>query len=166
MEGDLWSWMQAVQEEIAHALGLKVLFSSDTLFEVHDDVNHVVDLNKLECTCLGWKSTGLPCRHAIAVFNSTRRTVYDYCSKYFTVDSYRSTYSESINPVPCGKPAEEEEEEGTESDNVHVLPPCPSRSPNQPKTKEAKREGPAKRVVFCSRCKESGHNKASCKAAL
>ncbi|KAG5564297.1 hypothetical protein RHGRI_000483 [Rhododendron griersonianum] len=157
---------EKVQEEIAHALGLKVLFSSDTLFEVHDDVNHVVDLNKLECTCLGWKSTGLPCRHAIAVFNSTRRTVYDYCSKYFTVDSYRSTYSESINPVPCGKPAEEEEEEGTESDNVHVLPPCPSRSPNQPKTKEAKREGPAKRVVFCSRCKESGHNKASCKAAL
>ncbi|KAF7153246.1 hypothetical protein RHSIM_Rhsim01G0059300 [Rhododendron simsii] len=157
---------EKVQEEIAHALGLKVLFSSDTLFEVHDDVNHVVDLNKLECTCLGWKTTGLPCRHAIAVFNSTRRTVYDYCSKYFTVDSYRSTYSESINPVPCGKPAEEEEEEGTESDNVHVLPPCPSRSPNQPKTKEAKREGPAKRVVFCSRCKESGHNKASCKAGL
>ncbi|KAH7859679.1 hypothetical protein Vadar_004171 [Vaccinium darrowii] len=158
---------EKLQEEIAHAIGLKVLFSSDTLFEVHDDVNHVVDLNKLECTCLGWKTTGLPCRHAIAVFNSTRRTVYEYCSKYFTVDSYRSTYSESINPVPCGgKPAEEEEEEGTESDAVHVLPPCPSRLPSQPKTKEAKREGPAKRVVFCSRCKESGHNKASCKAAL
>lgn len=157
---------EKLQEEIAHAIGLKVLFSSDTLFEVHDDVNHVVDLNKLECTCLGWKTTGLPCRHAIAVFNSTRRTVYEYCSKYFTVDSYRSTYSESIHPVPCGGKPAEEEEEGTESDTVHVLPPCPSRLPSQPKTKEAKREGPAKRVVFCSRCKESGHNKASCKAAL
>ncbi|XP_052183294.1 uncharacterized protein LOC127795565 isoform X2 [Diospyros lotus] len=148
-----------LQEETVDARGLKVLISSDTLFEVHNDATHVVDLSKWECTCLEWQTTGLPCRHAIAVFNYTHKNVYDYCSKYFTVDSFRLTYSESINPVPTiGRPAEKEE---STSDTVLVLPPFPSRSPNQPKEREAK--SPGTRSVSCSKCKEEGHNKASCK---
>ncbi|KAA8535178.1 hypothetical protein F0562_030181 [Nyssa sinensis] len=91
---------EKLQEEIHKARGLKVLFSSDTLFEVHDESIHVVNLDKWDCTCLGWKATGLPCHHAIAVFNCTGKSIYDYCSRYFTVDSFRLTYSESIHPVP------------------------------------------------------------------
>ncbi|XP_057460005.1 uncharacterized protein LOC130750422 isoform X3 [Actinidia eriantha] len=155
---------EKLQEEIVDARGLKVLFSSDTLFEVHHEVNHVVNLDKRECTCLGWQTSGLPCCHAIAVFNSTRRNLYDHCSKYFTVDSYRLTYSEPINQVPgAGKPEEKEE---ADSDTEHVLPPCPSRLLSQPKTKQAKKQVETKRVVICSRCKGVGHNKASCKATL
>ncbi|CAL5400449.1 unnamed protein product [Camellia sinensis] len=131
---------EKLQEEIVSARGLKVLISSDTIFEVHDDAiaTHVVNLGTWDCTCLGWQTTGLPCRHAIAVFNCTHKSGYDYCSKYFTVDSFRSTYSESINPVPSvGKPVEKEEDT---SDTADVLPPCHTRSPSQPKAKNKSKD--------------------------
>uniref|UniRef100_A0A5B7BJD0 SWIM-type domain-containing protein n=1 Tax=Davidia involucrata TaxID=16924 RepID=A0A5B7BJD0_DAVIN len=158
---------EKLQEEIHKAHGLKVLFSSDTLFEVHDESINVVNLDKWDCSCLGWKATGLPCHHAVAVFNCTGRSIYDYCSRYFTVNSFRLTYSESIHPMPgIDKPVEKEE---TASDTTHVLPPCPSRpppTPSQQKKKRAKSEGEIKRAVSCTRCKEAGHNKATCKATL
>lgn len=130
------SKMVKLQEEAVDSRGLKVFISSDTIFEVRDDVSHVVNLNNWDCTCLVWKTTGLPCRHAIAVFSYAHKSVYNYCSSYFTVDTFRLTYSESINPVPgFDKIAEKEEDV---SDTEDVLPPCPSQSlshgkPNKPK---------------------------------
>lgn len=115
LDASLWSTKltpskeQILQEENLKARGLKVLISSDTLFEVREDLTHVVNTSNWSCTCLGWKETGLPCRHALAVFTSTGKNAYDYCSKYFTVDFYRSTYFESVFPVPIdGKPMEVE----------------------------------------------------------
>lgn len=156
------SYEQKLQHETFKASGLKVLFSSDTLFEVRDDCTHVVNLNSLDCTCLGWKKTWLPCCHAVAVFNSTGRNPYDYCSIYFTVDSFRSTYSKTINSIPGGKPVEDEDADST----VHVLPPVPTRSPSQEKKELKEAESANKRTVTCTRCKEAGHNKKSCKATL
>ncbi|XP_075075759.1 uncharacterized protein LOC107812916 [Nicotiana tabacum] len=152
-----------IQEEAVKADGLKVLFSSNVLFEVHDEMTHVVNIENRECTCLEWKQSGLPCCHAVAVFKSTGKCVYDYCSSYFTVESYCSTYSVSVNPIPgIGAPVEED----GESDTADVLPPCPSESQIEEKPEETKTVDPDKRTVSCSRCKEPGHNKASCKATL
>ncbi|PSS36124.1 Protein FAR1-RELATED SEQUENCE like [Actinidia chinensis var. chinensis] len=134
MDSNEWSTkltpskMEKLREENVNAHGLKVFTSSDTLFEVHEDASntHVVNLKNWDCTCLGWKITRLPCSHAIAVFNYSRKNLFEYCSEYYTVDRFRLTYSESINPVPVGSsPAEEGE---ATSDSVHVLPPCPARS--------------------------------------
>ncbi|XP_021592475.1 uncharacterized protein LOC110600074 [Manihot esculenta] len=152
-----------LQEETLKTRAFKVLFSSDTLFEVHDESINVVDIVKKDCTCLEWKLTGLPCSHAIAVFNRTGRSVYDYCSKYFTVDSFRSTYSKSINPVlavfnPLG--------EAVASEEKQVLPPTTPRPLIQRKEKENRRKGELKRVMTCTRCKGEGHNKATCKEPL
>ncbi|KAK2986224.1 hypothetical protein RJ640_010058 [Escallonia rubra] len=291
-----------LQEESLKGRNLQVLFSSDTLFEVRDDSSYVVNIDKRECSCLAWKETGLPCCHAIAVFNCTGRSVYDYCSRYFTVESFRLTYSESINPVPrfvkllekeeadsaepgsgmpmekeeadsaepasvmpveieevetaepgfdtpmekevanttepcsakpvekevagsingasgtsvekevadsTGMPVEKEEADFTEpgsgmrvegvvanstepvsgnpetkvadsikvcsgkhvkkdeaDSSVIVLPPCPSRPLIQEKKERSEIEGATKRTVTCTRCKEAGHNKKSCKATL
>ncbi|KAM3374531.1 hypothetical protein P3S68_013245 [Capsicum galapagoense] len=152
-----------IQKEAAKAHGLKVLISSDVLFEVHDEMTHVVNIEIRECTCLEWKQSGLPCCHAVAVFNYIGRCVYDYCSSYFTVESYCSTYSTCVNPIPgIGTPVEED----VESDTADVLPPCPPESPIEEKPEETKTADPEKRTVTCSRCKEPGHNKASCKATL
>ncbi|GJT78264.1 PB1 domain-containing protein [Tanacetum coccineum] len=57
-----------LQEESLRSCGLKVLISSDTLFEVREDSTHVVNIGDWSCTCLGWKEIGLPCRHSLAVF--------------------------------------------------------------------------------------------------
>ncbi|KAL8057364.1 hypothetical protein ABFX02_04G179850 [Erythranthe guttata] len=151
-----------VQGEALKAHRLRLFISSDVLFEVHDESTHVVNIEKLECTCLEWKGTsGIPCRHAIAALNSSGKGVYDYCSKYFTVESYQLTYRESINPIPgIGLPLVKED---AESDDVKVLPPAP-RPASEQKKEQSKIEDPDKRTVTCSKCKEPGHNKASCKA--
>ncbi|KAK1413984.1 hypothetical protein QVD17_29721 [Tagetes erecta] len=109
LDGSMWatrltpSKEKQLQEENAKSCGLKVLISSDTLFEVREDSTHVVNISNWSCTCLGWKETGLPCRHALAVFALTGKDPYEFCSNYFTVDAYRLTYLESINPVPIEK---------------------------------------------------------------
>lgn len=168
MESSTWatrltpSKEERVQEAAAEAHGLRVFISSDVLFEVHDDSTHVVDIRNWECTCLEWKASGLPCRHAIAAFNCSGKNVYDFCSQYFTTQNYRSTYSKSINPIPgIGSPIAKEDAD--DSGEEKVLPPTP-RSPNQPKKEQTKMEDPDRRTVTCSKCKEPGHNKASCKA--
>ncbi|KAL3512986.1 hypothetical protein ACH5RR_025703 [Cinchona calisaya] len=151
-------------EDKLKAHSLKVLFSSDILAEVHDDCTHVVNIENRECTCLQWKEDGLPCRHAIAVLNCRGKSVYDYCPKHFTVESFRSTYSASIHPIPdIGKPVDKEE---ADSDSVQVLPPNPPKLTTQQKKELARMEALNRRTVTCTRCKEPGHNKASCKATL
>ncbi|KAI3714884.1 hypothetical protein L6452_21845 [Arctium lappa] len=92
-----------LQDETIRSCGLKVLISSDILFEVREESTHVVNLGNWSCTCLGWKETGLPCRHALAVFTLTGKSPYDFCSGYFTVAAYGLTYTESITPVPIEK---------------------------------------------------------------
>lgn len=169
MESSAWttrltpSKEERIQEAALEAHGLRVFISSDVLFEVHDDSTHVVDLQNWECTCLEWKPSGLPCRHAIAAFSCSGKSVYDFCSPYFTAESYRATYFKSINPIPgIGSPPAKED---GDSDEAKVLPPA-LRSPNVQKKEQSKADDPDRRTVTCSKCKEPGHNKASCKATL
>lgn len=153
---------QLVKDASRRAHYLKVLFSSDTLFEVQGDSTHVVDMNKRDCSCLVWNATGLPCHHAIAVFNSTGRNVYDYCSGYFTVDSYRLTYSKSINLVEAiFKPPAKEKASVEEAEQV--LPPSTTRTPTTHQKRRRKILGIEHRTVTCTKCKGIGHNKLSCK---
>ncbi|KAF4347874.1 hypothetical protein G4B88_009955 [Cannabis sativa] len=155
---------QKLREQRNKAYGHKVLFSSDTLFEVHGDSTNVVNVETWSCSCLGWKRSGLPCSHAVAVFSCTGRNIYDYCSRYFTADSFRLTYSETINSVNSNMQSMNNDDK-TKLETTLVLPPVTSRSPTQNKKKESE-TGAVKRVrpVTCTRCKETGHNKATCKA--
>lgn len=146
---------EKLREEFAEARGLKVLFSSDTVFEVRDDVSHVVNLNIADCTCLVWRRTGIPCRHAIAVFNCTCRNAYDFCSRYYTTDSYLLMYSKSINPVD--RPAEIEE---SDADAVLMLPPRPPRAwLSQPRKRQTKKLG-TEGIDSCNEGNEDGQTEA------
>ncbi|KAL5783426.1 hypothetical protein ACOSP7_008455 [Xanthoceras sorbifolium] len=173
MESSWWSTKlipskeERLKEESQKALQLKVLFSTDTLFEVRDDSTNIIDMIKQECSCGGWKITGIPCRHVIAVFNCTGRSgnVYDYCSSYLTVDKYRSTYSESIYPVADISKTPSKEKTPSESEVEQVLPPSTSRPPSQQKRKWTS-EGFVPRTVTCTKCKGVGHNKISCKETV
>ncbi|XP_010241617.1 PREDICTED: uncharacterized protein LOC104586161 isoform X1 [Nelumbo nucifera] len=156
---------ERLKEEISKIDNFKVLFSSDTMFEVHDNSINVVNIDQWDCSCQGWRMTGLPCRHAIAVFNCIGRNLYDYCSRYFMTESFQLTYSESINPMPnIGKPASKD---SSDKDQVH--PPRTQRQPKppptQPKRKRSRSKGKVQRPLHCSKCKGEGHNRASCKEA-
>ncbi|CAL5039499.1 unnamed protein product [Urochloa decumbens] len=163
---------QKLQEEVSKAHTLNVL-PADTdengsnVFKVCDGSVNIVNIAPGECTCTcqRWRISGLPCMHAIAVFERTGHNPYDYCKSYFTTGFYRLTYSLSINPIP----------------DVIVAPalidpaqspatyPCPVRTRRRvgrPKEKPADPRIAIKRAVRCSRCKSYGHNKATCKVPI
>lgn len=154
------SMHEKLEQEGLKARPLQVLVSSGDKFDVHGDSIETVDVNRHDCSCKGWQLTGLPCCHAIAVFIWASRDPYDYCSRYFLADSYRLTYSESINPVPnIDRPWKK----GVSGGAVVVTPPPTRRPPGRPSTKKTGSQESAKRQLQCSRCKATGHNKSTCK---
>lgn len=151
---------EKLQKETSMARSLQVLLSHGSTFEVRGEAVDIVDVDHWDCSCRGWQLTGLPCCHAIAVFECIGRSPYDYCSRYFTVENYRLTYSESIHPVPnVDRPMQ------TESDLVPLIvtPPPTKRPPGRPKMKQIESVDTIKRQLQCSKCKGLGHNKKTCK---
>ncbi|EOA15446.1 hypothetical protein CARUB_v10004088mg [Capsella rubella] len=150
---------ESLVEECKKASTLKVFFCSDTLFEVHDGSVQLVDISNQTCSCYGWKPTGLPCQHAIAVLNTKGRNLYDYCSSFFTVESYRLTYSQALGAVAIDL-ALVEAEGSSKEEEEEVLPPLFSRVQGGEKRIKDRKRG---RSVCCTKCGGVGHNKATCK---
>ncbi|GFZ11543.1 hypothetical protein Acr_22g0009410 [Actinidia rufa] len=85
---------------------------------------------------------------------------YDYCSRYFTAESYHLTYEESIHPIPnVERPMQSVL---TEVEHT-VTPPPTRRPPGRPKVKSAGSVEIIKRQLQCSKCKGLGHNSRTCK---
>lgn len=153
------SMEQKLQKEISKARKLNVLCSSDTVFEVRGNTIYVVNIGNWECTCRRWQISGLPCHHAIAVFNRLNRSVYDYCSRYFRTEYYQLAYSESVHPIPDVANIDF-------NSGANLYPPPARRPPGRPRRKRFNPNKTVTVVRLCSRCKASGHNKATCEAFL
>ncbi|KAG0498944.1 hypothetical protein HPP92_003635 [Vanilla planifolia] len=150
---------QKLQKEMSKARKLNVLCSSDTVFEVRGNTIYVVNVGNWSCSCRRWQISGLPCPHAIAVFNRLDRPVHDYCSGYFRVDCYHATYAETIQPIP--------DIAGIDFSSANLyLPPPPRRNPGRQRRKRFNPHKTVTVVRLCSRCKVAGHNKATCEAVL
>lgn len=152
------SMEQKLQKEVSKSRKLNVLCSSDTIFEVRGNTIYVVNIGDWVCSCRRWQISGLPCPHAIAVFNRIDRSVYDYCLGYFRIDCYHATYAESINPIP--------DIAGIDFDAASLYLPPPRRTPGRPRRKRLNSQKAVTMVRLCSRCKVAGHNKATCEALL
>ncbi|GLT27962.1 hypothetical protein SLA2020_029250 [Shorea laevis] len=154
------SMEEKLEKESLTVRSLQVMLTSGSTFEVCGETIETVDMDRWDCSCKGWQLTGLPCCHAIAVISCTGRSPYDYCARYFTMDSYRQTYSESINPIPDVKRPGHRDSSQTV---VTVTPPPTRRPPGRPTTKKSGSLEVMKRQLQCSRCKGLGHNKSTCK---
>ncbi|XP_078432306.1 uncharacterized protein LOC144703887 isoform X2 [Wolffia australiana] len=135
-----------------------VVCSSDTVFEVRWNAVHVVDIGAWECTCRRWQMTGLPCTHAMTVFDRLGKNVYEYCSRYLTAEIYRTAYAEDVRSIP--------DVERMNSIFTSSYPPRSSRPPDRPRRKRVNPNKTTIRALRCSRCKALGHNKATCEAFL
>lgn len=142
------SMEERLEKESLNISSLQVLTSSGTKFEVRGDTVDFVDVDHCDCTCRGWQLTGLPCCHAIAVMVCLGRDPYDYCARYFTADSYRSTYSESIHPIPS---LERPKKKDASQAAVTVNPPPTRRPPGRPTTKKVGSHEVTRRQLQCSR---------------
>ena len=134
------------------------------------DRSNIVNIATRSCSCCDWQLYGIPCSHAVAALLSSRKNIYEYTEKYFTVASYCDceSYSQPIHPVP-DKSEWSKASEGLSDDVAQVVcPPKFRRPPGRPEkkrlcTEESKRE---KHTVHCSRCNQTGHYKRTCKAEL
>lgn len=150
---------EKLNDEISKAHPFHVSLVHSTIFEVRGESLDIVDIDHWNCSCKGWQITGLPCCHAIAVILCLGKSPYEYCSRYFTVDSYRLTYAESIHPVPnVERPLSSEVNEVA----TIITPPPTKRAPGRPKMKQAAAPEIIKRQLQCSNCKGLGHNKKTC----
>ncbi|KAK1256920.1 hypothetical protein QJS04_geneDACA016417 [Acorus gramineus] len=151
-----------LQKEMSKARSLSALCSSGSVFEVRGNLVDAVNIETWECTCRKWQVSGLPCMHAIAVFNRTGKSVYDYCPKYFRIDCYRLTYSASIDPIlGAGEFVDINSICGASS-----YPPPALPVPGRRRRIRFDRMKPNRKIFHCSRCKGVGHNKATCYAGL
>ncbi|XP_010546770.1 PREDICTED: uncharacterized protein LOC104818751 isoform X2 [Tarenaya hassleriana] len=161
MEGKL-------EKESLKAQTLCVTFSADSNeFQVRGDTYEVVNMDRWDCSCKDWQMSGLPCAHAVAVIAYIGRSHYDFCSRYFTLENYRLTYSQSVNPIPS--PDREIPRDSSGGSVVTVTPPPTRRPPGRPALKKpeaAVGQEAMKRQLQCSKCKGLGHNKSTCKDDL
>lgn len=136
--------------------------SGITDMDTNADVVNIVNIETWECSCRKWQVSGLPCVHMIGVVERNAEEgggcLYDYCSKYFRTELYRLTYSESIIPIPdVGRPIL--------VDSPQKYPLRTPRPPGRPKQRPIEPQRIiSKRSVQCSKCKEYGHNKSTCKS--
>ncbi|GLT91403.1 hypothetical protein SLE2022_092940 [Rubroshorea leprosula] len=151
---------EKLQREVAVARSFQVLLTQGNVFEVRGESVDVVDIDHWDCSCKGWQVTGLPCCHAIAVFECIGKSPYDFCSRYLTTESYRLTYAESIYPVPnVDLPDLDESAESV----VAVTPPPAKSQQGRAKVKPTETIDMTKLKLQCSKCKGLGHNKRTCK---
>ncbi|XVF31529.1 hypothetical protein REPUB_Repub16aG0153500 [Reevesia pubescens] len=157
------SMEEKLEKESLKVRPLQVLLTTGSIFDVRGESIEVVDMERWDCSCKGWQLTGLPCCHAIAVISCIGRSPYDYCSRYFTTESYRLTYAESVQPIP-------DVERPLQKDSALALaavtPPPTRRPPGRPTTKKVGSQEVMKRQLQCRRCKGLGHNKSTCKELL
>ncbi|KAJ7973208.1 Protein FAR1-RELATED SEQUENCE like [Quillaja saponaria] len=168
-ESDQWlnrltpSMEEKLKKETHKSHPLQVLMSAGNTFEVRGESVEMVDIDRWDCSCKGWQLNGLPCCHAIAVIGCIGRSPYDYCSRYFSTESYRLTYSKSLHPIPnVDMPALKDSSELA----ITVTPPPSCRPLGRPTTKRYGSQEIGKRQLQCSRCKGIGHNKSTCKELI
>ena len=57
--------------------------------------SHIVNLIDKSCTCLHFQDQKLPCRHATQVCREHNLEIEDYVSPIYTIETYRSLYSDN-----------------------------------------------------------------------
>jgi len=158
-----------ILEAIADAHCYQVLRANEVEFEiVSTERTNIVDIRSRECSCRRWQLYGLPCAHAAAALISCGHNAHMFAEPCFTVQSYRMTYSQMINPIP-DKSQWRDQGEGAEGGggarvDLIIHPPKTRRPPGRPKKKVLRVENfkRPKRVVQCGRCHMLGHSQKKC----
>ncbi|PKA48343.1 ubiquitin-conjugating enzyme E2 S [Apostasia shenzhenica] len=167
-----------VSEAVERGRSYQVVRANEAEFEVGlpDEVTNlvpphditIVDIRNRGCYCRGWQLYGLPCAHGVSALIFCRQNVHRYTESYFTVTTYRKTYSQTIHPIPDKSLWKELSEEIQDKVELMINPPKSLKPPGRPRKKRVRAEdrGRVKRVVHCSRCNQTGHFRTTCAAPI
>lgn len=136
---------------------MTVLCSSETVFEVRGNAIFVVNLASWSAHAGGGSSQAYPagtpslCSTGLGVLSTTT------AQSFFGVESYQMTYSGMIFPIP-------DMDSVDFSAGAHHLPPPKQRTSDRPRRRRSNPNKISTLIRLCSRCKQTGHNKATCEA--
>lgn len=153
---------------IAKSRGHRVYRANEAEFEVMDsEGNVVVDVEKRSCLCGRWEVYGLPCSHAVGALLSCGEDVYEYAESCFTVESYRRTYGDAIEPVSDNVEWREKvlKIEGG-GDGIRTPKVTGGARKGRRRIRPVGDGDRVKRLVHCSRCQQTGHFRTTCIAPM
>ncbi|KAM0825792.1 hypothetical protein ACQ4PT_069327 [Festuca glaucescens] len=123
-----------------------------------------VNIQKLECTCRAWQLSGIPCRHACAVFRHERSKPESVVHKCYSIDAFKAAYGQVI--MPCSDP-----KVWPKMNGPAMRPPKFDKQvgmPSKKRRRSALEEEDGTRmsrhgiVGHCSICNSTEHNKRKC----
>ncbi|XP_058076457.1 uncharacterized protein LOC131225050 [Magnolia sinica] len=160
--GPLTPWAeQQLKDLIKKARDVRCHPISRDEYHVVGNYNDTVKLSSLSCTCREFDMKGYPCLHALSSCINYNLPHYSYCSPFYTMQNYLSTYNESVYPVR--DMSEWEITDGFKEYCVKIKPPGQKRPSGRPKKLRIPSRGEESKTLKCGRCKQSGHNRRTCK---
>jgi hypothetical protein len=127
----------------------------------------IVDTLKKTCSCNFWDLVGIACRHVVAALGYRSQNPVDFMDNYYSREKYASCYGFGVSPIN-GADMWPKPPEGV--DDI-ILPPLYKNGPGRPRKlriRATEEEGARKRrrdvVYHCTKCNNTSHNAASCKA--
>ncbi|KAF5942691.1 hypothetical protein HYC85_020333 [Camellia sinensis] len=142
-----------------------------------DHKTFAVKLNPSYCSCLEWQMTGIPCPHACRAIHGAGLSVYDAVDPMLTRQTQLVIYASIMSPVPLNDipssvapivavQGTNDSASTTSTLSMALFPPTTKRPPGRPKKKRMESQSLEKNTVYCGRCWEPGHNRATCKSPL
>ncbi|XP_038698032.1 uncharacterized protein LOC119995596 [Tripterygium wilfordii] len=123
------------------------------------DQDGQVDLQNKTCSCRVFDLDQLPCVHALAACRVRNISFNSLCSPYYTNEALMLAYAEAIYPVTI-------EDQRKVSENNVLLPPATRRQGGRSRQRRIPSSGETIAVRICSRCRQRGHNRQTCKEPI
>ncbi|XP_070005792.1 uncharacterized protein [Nicotiana sylvestris] len=139
-----------------------MVFNLDSmLFRINSEgIEFIVDLKKRTCDCLEFQLDELPCPHAIAAINKRYLQKSDYCSNWYSKETWLKTYEGHVNTVGDQKLwdiPQNVQSKITKPPDVEILQGRRQKKRHIPMT-----ESVSFKSTKCSQCKQVGHNRTTC----
>ncbi|KAK4255705.1 hypothetical protein QN277_008669 [Acacia crassicarpa] len=153
-----------LKENVAQAEGMVVVDHGSGRMLVRIGQKDLrVNVALRECTCQAWQMTGIPCPHACAAIKNLHGNVYTYVEECYLLSSQQKIYMNTMIPVEThDMPNLNQLSLDDYRTNTFLQPPITSRPPGRPKKKRRDSQFQHQVQYQCSRCHQSGHNRASC----
>ncbi|XP_062086110.1 uncharacterized protein LOC133792211 [Humulus lupulus] len=135
----------AIENELRHDIVSKMKYEvlpfNTIEYQVRDEkgTNFIVNIHNRTCTCNRFQEDEMPCEHAVAVIAKRNLGVYDYCAKFYKIETLKALYDENVHPLP-----HKDEWNLPQHLDMVVLPPKVTIPAGRPRKKRIRSRGEPK----------------------